>query len=374
MPKASRIRGRWTRQTGPSTLGSSGSDLIEPESVQVPHCEVSHEFESGAWDALAGEFGGSVFHTHRWVESQCLAYGGRPLFVRWLDDTGRDVAVAAGVQRPDPEGLVGRFASVVRFDSPPAARGLRADFAGSVLEWARPRSVVEVRFGSYDGVERHWAESLARPTARLEFPVRPAPSSELRRRMRKRTRSYINRAQRNGIRVQLSADRAEIAAFVTLHAATLARLKRRKGDVVSYRIDPTRHIAWLERMIQGGRANLYLAFDGSRPIAGCVFGVFGRSAYYWLNGASERALEVRATPLVLWHALSELSDTGYRRLSLGGVPAGAREPSSPDHGLYWFKLGFGADPTPCTSGASTLKPIRLAVIRIAQRVLRAATA
>ena len=166
------------------------------------HCEVTHSVEPAAWDSLAASLAGSVFHTHAWAEAECSARGGRPVFARWADGADRTVAVATGAQRPAPDTALGRFVSVVRLDSPPAAGGRRADYLNAFLGWARASGVAEVRFGSFDGVGREWGETLPAVTERLEFVLGPDPRSQLESRMHKRTRRYANRAAALGVQVK----------------------------------------------------------------------------------------------------------------------------------------------------------------------------
>jgi lipid II:glycine glycyltransferase (peptidoglycan interpeptide bridge formation enzyme) len=66
--------------------------------------------------------------------------------------------------------------------------------------------------------------------------------------------------------------------------------------------------------------------------------------------------------------MTDLSAEGFDRINLGGVPATARDPASPDHGLYTFKLGLGGEPTPCVGGRLRLRPIRLALFDLARSV------
>ena len=166
-------------------------------------------------------------------------------------------------------------------------------------------------------------------------------------------------------------DAGEIEVFVELHAWMLRRLRDRKGSAIDSKGASPRLTQWIRHLVENGRARLYLALEDDRPISGCLFGVFGSNAYWCLTGTSERALDVRATPLILLRALDELTEAGYTAVNLGGVPVSAQEPASPDHGLYSFKLGLGADPVSCTGGIWTSKPLRMRAVRAARQVLRA---
>jgi lipid II:glycine glycyltransferase (peptidoglycan interpeptide bridge formation enzyme) len=147
----------------------------------------------------------------------------------------------------------------------------------------------------------------------------------------------------------------------------LTRLRRDKRVALG-NVDTNRFTAGLRVLLGSGRARLYLARFDNEYVAGCVFGVAGGNAFYLYNGSSETALRVGATPLTLLRAMTELSEEGFERINLGGVPASARDPASPDHGLYTFKLGLGGEPALCRGGRVSLRPIRLTLFDLARSV------
>jgi lipid II:glycine glycyltransferase (peptidoglycan interpeptide bridge formation enzyme) len=74
--------------------------------------------------------------------------------------------------------------------------------------------------------------------------------------------------------------------------------------------------------------------------------------------------------LVLFEAMRDLLATGTPRINLGGTPAEASDPESPDHGLYSFKRRFGAHVVERTSLSLAMRPGRAAAVRLARRTLR----
>jgi lipid II:glycine glycyltransferase (peptidoglycan interpeptide bridge formation enzyme) len=144
------------------------------------------------------------------------------------------------------------------------------------------------------------------------------------------------------------------------------RLRNTKGVALGD-VSTGRFAAALEVLIAAQRGRLYLASLDGEFIAGCFFGSVGDSAYYLFNGSTETALRTGATPSVLFHAVTDLSSEGFARINLGGVPASARERTSPDHGLYVFKRGLGAEPMLCQGGRLRLRVGRAVLFDVARR-------
>ena len=119
--------------------------------------------------------------------------------------------------------------------------------------------------------------------------------------------------------------------------------------------------AWAQ-LIATGAARLYLASLAGEPITACLFGLFGRRAYYLQNGASEAARRTGATHLVLGTALEELFTDGLDEVNLGPIAAEASDPSHIDHGLFMFKKGFGSAVEDRVGGVVIVRRIRSRVL------------
>jgi len=97
-----------------------------------------------------------------------------------------------------------------------------------------------------------------------------------------------------------------------------------------------------------------------------VFTVFGSRAFYLSGGANELGRETGAMTAVLYRAMCHFSAAGLGCINLGGVPPDSHLESSPDHGLYRFKCGMGAEPSPCRDAEIVVHPIRRRLLRAAR--------
>ena len=308
-----------------------------------------------------------MFQTSAWATFLQESRRGEPVFVRWVDASGKLAALAVGLIRSPVKSRLGRAALTLAFDAPPAiAHGASTPRIEPLAAWARREGVIALHLGSFDCGGRPWCGNLRDYEERIEFVATPGDEHELWRRMRKGTRSAIRRAERLGVDVE-AVGNDHVAQFVLLFASTLERLRRDKGVAIG-EVDAKTFGAGLEGLLAARRGRLYLARLGDEDVGGCFFGVEGRSAYYLFNGSNATAREVGAMPLMLLRAMSDFSEEGIDRINLGGVPASASDPSSPDHGLYAFKLGLGAEPVICRGGRIPLRRIRLTLLDFARTV------
>jgi Acetyltransferase (GNAT) domain len=328
--------------------------------------EATHDVDPQTWDERVAALDGSVFHTHAWAMFLQRDRGGRPVFVRWVDAAGEVCALAIGLLRTPLKGRLGRAVLTVSFDAAPAvADGAARPHIDSLVDWARSEKAVLLTLDSFDSGARPWHGDLHDRAERIEFLVPPSSEQELRRRMR-RTRAAVHRAERLGVEVE-SVGETHVPAFARLFDSTLTRLRREKGVALGG-VDPNRFTESFNALLSAERARLYLARLDDEYVAGCVFGIAGPNAFYLYNGSSETALRVGATPFILLRAMTDLSEEGFTRINLGGVPATAQKPASPDHGLYTFKLGLGGEPSPCLGGRLTLSRTRLRLLDLARSV------
>jgi lipid II:glycine glycyltransferase (peptidoglycan interpeptide bridge formation enzyme) len=213
--------------------------------------------------------------------------------------------------------------------------------------------VADAWLGSFDATCA-WREKPS-PVTRVEFRIQPAAENELLARMRTLARRSLRRAERSGIEIDPNSQR--LAEFVDLYGKTLRRLRDAKG-VSTVLLEPDTFAQQLAVLRDAGAAKLFMASQAGEPAAGAVFTVFGGRAFYLVGGSNERGRATGAMTAVLFQAMCDFSAAGFECINLGGVSAEAHLPASPDHGLYAFKRGLGADAHPCRDVRMVVRPVR----------------
>jgi hypothetical protein len=334
----------------------------------APTLDVVHQVRPLApdWDQDLRSLGGAVFHTSAWSEYRSHQ-GAHPLFLRWVDHLSGDVvAMALGTQHPPPTTRMGRLASYVLIESPPAARDA-LDLVAPLRRWGLRHggSVAEIQLGSLD-CRTDWAPADGALAVRQhEFLFAPCDPGDVLAAMSRGTRSHVRRAQRLGVRTRAASSARDLLEFARLGAATKQRLTHTKGLAPSV-ASPEGRARALELLVRRDAGRLYLACVDEVPVAGGFFAIWEGTAYYLENGADPAAHRCDAVHLMLHDAITDFMAAGFTRVNLGGVPAEGEDPRSTDHGLYNFKLRLGAKPVRCAGGSLVLRPARARALVIAR--------
>jgi Acetyltransferase (GNAT) domain len=338
----------------------------------APILEVHEREPPPGWREAVDATEGGVFHTLGWARHRCHGGQGEPLFCDWRDGaTGAVVARAIAIRRPGRDSLVGRLAARVLIDSTPLSQANGLDFVSGLTDWARRRpAVLDVSLGSYDA-RREWRPG-GPPAAvhRCEFVVEHGDPEAVTAAVKGDSiRSNLRKAERAGVEVRRAAV-ADLPLFAELYGETLRGLEQRKG-VAAPQLARGRFAASLAPMLESGHGRVYLAYrsDGT-PEAGWLFAVSRGGAYAVYSGAAPSARSTGSSSLALVEAMRDLVADGLGRINLGGTPASARDPDSSDHGLYKFKLRFGARVEERVSGNLMVRPGRAAAIKRLRRLAR----
>lgn len=160
-----------------------------------------------------------------------------------------------------------------------------------------------------------------------------APSLEdLRKRLDKKWRNQLSRAERNNLTVVAGNGRAEFETFCLIYK----QMKERKRFESSVDIDEFAEMQ--EGLIGSHRLRTLICEDGGLPVAGLVASVMGDSAIYLLGATSDDGLNSKGAYLLQWTLIQALRESGCKCYDLGGIDP-ERNP-----GVYHFKRGLsGAD-------------------------------
>jgi lipid II:glycine glycyltransferase (peptidoglycan interpeptide bridge formation enzyme) len=200
------------------------------------------------------------------------------------------------------------------------------------------------------------------PRRTLVLDLSPEPEALLGE-MRKKTRQYIRKAERDGVDTEESAD---IAAFYEVQRAVSAR--------VGFGIHDRAYFETLWRALAPqGRAHLFFARLGGTRIAALLALRWGTRAWEMFGGPTGEHAEARPFYLLKWRAMLRLRQLGVRSYDMWGLAESGKD-DDPLAGVENFKLGFGGEPR--TYVGAWEAPVREAMFllwRFASRVLPTAS-
>ena len=140
----------------------------------------------------------------------------------------------------------------------------------------------------------------------------------------------VNKASKEGVRVRVADELADVHAWYPLYLRTMREV------VVPPRPLRLFEAMWRE-MAPGGLMRLYVAEqEGRGMIAGSIVLGLGRTAFYAFNGRLRSALALRPNEVLQWEAIHDACRRGFNRYDLGEV-------TEDRAGLAEFKRKWGAD-------------------------------
>ncbi len=177
--------------------------------------------------------------------------------------------------------------------------------------------------------------------------------------MRRKTRQYVRKAERDGVATEESDD---VAAFYEIERVVARR--------VGFGIHERTYFETLWRVLAPrGRANLFFALHGGKRIAALLVLRWGALAWEMFGGPTGEQAEARPFYLLKWRAMLRLRQLGVRSYDMWGLAETAKD-DDPLAGVENFKLGFGGEQR--THVGAWEAPVRGALFRLwrfASRVL-----
>jgi lipid II:glycine glycyltransferase (peptidoglycan interpeptide bridge formation enzyme) len=195
-----------------------------------------------------------------------------------------------------------------------------------------------------------------------------APSlPELRKRLDKKWRNQLTRAEKNNLTVLAGSGRDEYRTFCQIYHS----MRERKAFETT--VDPEEFGQIQEQLAESHRMRILICKDNGVPVAGLVASAIGNSGIYLLGATSNEGMHSKGAYLLQWTLIEWMKEHGIRWYDLGGI-----DPEE-NPGVYHFKKGLsGVDVrqmSPLVASRSTLSSAvakaGLAMQRAPSRVARA---
>jgi lipid II:glycine glycyltransferase (peptidoglycan interpeptide bridge formation enzyme) len=159
-----------------------------------------------------------------------------------------------------------------------------------------------------------------------------SPTAEvLRKRLDQKWRNQLNRAEKNGLVLEVSDGHEAYREFVRLYEAMWQR-KRFKTSV-----DVQEFGRIQELLLGSARMQTFLARSDGQYVGALVSSLMGDTGIYLLGATNERARELKAAYFLQWQAMLWLKERGACWYDLGGIDPVANP------GGYHFKSGLGGN-------------------------------
>jgi lipid II:glycine glycyltransferase (peptidoglycan interpeptide bridge formation enzyme) len=155
-----------------------------------------------------------------------------------------------------------------------------------------------------------------------------ASLEDLRKRLDKKWRNQLTRAEKNNLTVIAGSGSDEYRTFCQIYQ------QMRKRKTFESTVDAEEFGRIQEELPESHRMRILICTDNGVPVAGLVASAMGNSAIYLLGATSDDGLSSKGAYLLHWTLIRWLKENGTRWYDLGGIdPEG-------NPGVYHFKRGL----------------------------------
>lgn len=306
------------------------------------HWRISTD-EPTDWGTLLEKTGAGVYHSY--IGLILSDFHGEPLYCTLHDPAGEVVGIALGSQRrcrlsTRPRHIT--FSSLPAFSALPDPEAALA----SLIATLQADGAAEVDMATYDTT---WVPTsglpLRKSTIRQEYvvPIDAEPQA-LRRSFATSHRRYASRGERQGWELRTLTGPTAVETLKAVTGNTARRIRSQGRDYMSS--------VPIERVIEEGgdsnrpgRAITFAAFEDGQLLGAALVGFAGRRGYLVIAGSTPGGYRKYSATWLYWRIMGWLHERGANAFNLGGSPGSpltASDPDDPHHGLYSFKMGFGA--------------------------------
>lgn len=281
------------------------------------------------WDVWLNHFdGASCFHGGAWARLLEETYGARSMGLVSLDSAGTPLAMVPVSWAPR------RFRSIKATSVPfadfaePLARDPAScsELLAELLSHGRRRrwGTIEIR-----GAGLNRANSAASTEYwQHELDLRPGPDALLAA-MADGTRRSIRKAERSGLRAEVSTSLDAVLAYFELHCLTRQRLGSPPQPRAFF-------VNLWRQFVEPGRGFVVTVRHEGQPAAGMIVLTHRDRAVYKFGASDHRHQALRPNNLAMWFAIRHCIEQGMSRLHFGRT-------SMHDDGLRRYKNGWGCE-------------------------------
>ena len=141
-------------------------------------------------------------------------------------------------------------------------------------------------------------------------------------------RNQLNRAEKNGLSVDVSDTAEAFDTFAPLYAQLVDRKQLAAQDMGAFRR--------MQSRLEGRqRMKVMICRQGDQPVAGLVAAAIGSTGVYLLGATNEVGMKCKGAYLLQWRMIEALKQEGMPFYDLAGVNPQLNP------GVYHFKKGFG---------------------------------
>ncbi len=151
--------------------------------------------------------------------------------------------------------------------------------------------------------------------------------------MRKNTRYYIRKAEKEGVKIIVSTKTSDLEKFYKIYIDTVERQKWNAYNFEYLKKE-------FEIFKKDDQIKIYLAEYQGKVIASSLFIYYRGEVFYHHSGSLTEFRHIPASYLIQWQSIKNAKEIGNTKYNFFGI-ARDNNPKHPWAGLSFFKKGFG---------------------------------
>lgn len=304
--------------------------------------ELHKKIDTFEWAAIVSSVGGNPFHSREVLLAECKdEHIVHLVFKKNSDVIGACIGVnlersVLGIIK-GPKSLY--LSTVPAFLEEAVSK---EQLYASLLEFAKKdkyRSIeIQARWG--DDFRNSGLSGFTVENELIDFTIDLGKDmEEINRAIHQKHRKNVRKAS-EALEIEMSGSLEGLTAIRKLQQGSSERAAEKGND---YAVQDENYFKEIyAKVYRNGPGRVMLAKSNGECVAGFAYLVFCNKAVTVRSGATKAGYESMAMHLIQYEIIRRLREEGVREINIGGVPAGAADPSHINHGLYNFKRYFGA--------------------------------
>ncbi len=268
----------------------------------------------------------SFFHTSHWARVLYESYGYRPLYFSVIDNGSLRFSLPLMEIKSRLTGKRGVSLPFTDYCDPIVTEDIHfQDILDYLVEYGKQAGWKYIEMRSLKNISENIPPSLEYYGHTLELSK---DEDLIYSQLRSSTRRNIKKAIRDGVEIQMGNSPESMREFYRLNCMT-----RKMHGIPPQPWNFFRNI--YDHVISENHGNVILASYKGVTIAGAIYFHFGKKALFKYGASDKRYQHLRANNLVMWEAIREYCNKGYKTFCFGRTEI-------ENKGLRQFKNGWGA--------------------------------
>ncbi len=268
----------------------------------------------------------SFFHTSHWARVLHESYGYRPLYFSVINNGSLRFSLPLMEIKSRLTGKRGVSLPFTDYCDPIVNEDIHfQDMIDYAIEYGEHAGWKYIEIRSLRNISENILPSLEYYGHTLELSK---DEDLIYSQLRSSTRRNIKKAARDGVEIQMGNSPESMREFYRLNCTT-----RKMHGIPPQPWNFFRNI--YDHVISENHGNVILASYKGVTIAGAVYFHFGKKVIFKYGASDKRYHHLRPNNLVMWEAIKEYCNRGYKTFCLGRT-------ESENQGLRQFKNGWGA--------------------------------